>query len=392
MQNFTFQIPTKILFGKGTETQVGELVKGQGGTKVLLHYGGQSAKASGLLEKVSASLGKAGLQCVELGGVVPNPRLAKVYEGIDLGKKEQVDFVLAVGGGSVIDSAKAIAYGLANDFDVWEIFEGKRRPVAALPVGSVLTIAAAGSETSNSVVITKEEGQLKIGFNDDTARPKFAIMNPELTYTLPQYQTMSGCVDIMMHTMERYFTSEREPLQLTDGMAEALLRTVMRNAHVLMKEPRNYHARAEVMWAGSLSHVGLMQCGGTRGDWASHRLEHELGGLFDVAHGAGLAAIWGSWARYVYKARPERFAQFATRVMDVSPAGTEEETALRGIEAAEAFFCSVEMPVSIEGMGIALTDEQINTMAAKCAAINPALGDIKVLHEEDMRMIYRMAK
>lgn len=242
-----------------------------------------------------------------LGGVVPNPRLSLVYEGIGLCRKENVDFILAVGGGSVIDSAKAIGYGMANEGDVWDFYAKKRMPQGCLPLGVVLTIAAAGSEMSNSSVITKEEGWVKRGCNSDFARPRFAVMNPELTMTLPAYQTESGCVDIMMHTMERYL-NQSENMELTDGISECLIRTVMKNARILLEDPRNYEARAEVMWAGSLSHNGLTGCGTDGGDWASHQLEHELGGMYDVAHGAGLAAVWGSWARYVMNARPDRFS------------------------------------------------------------------------------------
>ena len=309
MLNFEYYTPTKVVFGKDTEKQAGELVKAFGGTKVLVHFGGQSAKKSGLLDRICNSLEEAGLSYVTLGGVVPNPHLSKVYEGIELCKKEGVDFILAVGGGSVIDSGKAIGYGVANEGDVWDFYAKKRTAKACLPIGAVLTIAAAGSEMSNSSVITNEDGWLKRGYNDDVCRCKFAVMNPELTYTLPAYQTASGCVDILMHTMERYFT-KAENTMLTDSVAEGLMRTVIYNAKVLAEDPENYDARAQVMWAGSLSHNGLTGCG-TEGDWASHQLEHELGGMFDVAHGAGLAAVWGSWARYVYKEKPARFAQFA---------------------------------------------------------------------------------
>ena len=294
MENFNYYTPTRVVFGRGTENQTGELVKQQGCRKVLVHYGGNSAKKSGLLDRIFRSLEEAGIDYVSLGGVVPNPRLSLVYEGIELCKKKQVDFILAVGGGSVIDSAKAIGYGMANEGDVWDFYEGKRQATACMPIGAVLTISAAGSEMSNSSVITNENGWLKRGYNTDYCRPKFAVMNPELTMTLPKYQTASGCVDIMMHTMERYF-NQSDNMELTDGFSEHLIRTVMKNAKILMEHPDDYNARAEVMWAGSLSHNGLMGCGTDGGDWASHQLEHELGGMFDVAHGAGLAAVWSSW-------------------------------------------------------------------------------------------------
>ncbi len=390
MLNFTYYTPTKVLFGKNAEAKTGELIKEQKAKRVLIHYGSSSAKASGLLARIQGSLEEAGLEYVLLGGVVPNPRLSKVYEGIELCKKEDVDFILAVGGGSVIDSAKAISYGVANEFDVWELFGGRAKAAAFLPVGAVLTIAAAGSETSYSTVITKEDGWLKRAYNDDISRPAFAVLNPELTYTLPEYQTMSGIVDIMMHTFERYFTRE-EPMALTDGIAEALLKTVMQNAHVLKQEPLNYKARAEIMWAGSLSHNGLTGCGAS-GDWVSHRLEHELGGMFDVAHGAGLSAVWGSWARYVYKAYPERFAKFAVAVMDVAPQKTASETALLGIEAAEDFFRSIKMPVNIKELGYTLTYAQIKELAEKCYEGNGTIKGFVDIAQEDMLKIFTMAR
>jgi len=339
---------------------------------------------------ICASLSQAGIGYVTLGGVVPNPRLSKVYEGIDLCRREGVDFILAVGGGSVIDSAKAISYGLSHDFDVWDLFEGKAKATAFKPLGVVLTIAAAGSEMSWSTVITKEEGWLKRPYNDDIARPKFAIMNPELTYSLPEYQTMSGCVDILMHTMERYFTTV-DTMDLTDRIAEALMRTVMENAHVLRRDPHNYKARAEVMWASSLSHNGLTGLGAAA-DWVSHRLEHELSGMFDVAHGAGLAAVWGSWARYVFKTKAARFAQFAVRVLDVQEASDEEVTALKGIEAMESFFRSIGMPTSIHELGYDLTDEQVKELAHKCYVANGTMHGFRDIAEEDMARIFAMAR
>lgn len=392
MINFEYYTPTKVIFGKNAEEKTGELVKAQGCKKVLVHYGGNSAKKSGLLERICKSLEKEGIDYVTLGGVVPNPHLGKVHEGIELCKKEGVDFILAVGGGSVIDSGKAIGYGVANEGEVWDFYEKTRVPKACLPIGAVLTIAAAGSEMSNSSVITNENGWLKRGYNDDICRCKFAIMNPELTYTLPAYQTASGCVDIMMHTMERYFTKE-ENTTLTDGIGEALIRTVMQSARVLKEDPENYDARAQVMWAGSLSHNGLTGCG-TVGDWASHQLEHELGGMFDVAHGAGLAAVWGSWARYVYKEKPERFAQFAVNVMGVTnDFSNPEKTALEGIRRMEEFYHAIGMPTSIHELGVDLTEKQIQELAYKCSFMEKrTIGQFKVLDRQDMENIYRMAK
>ena len=392
MINFEYYTPTKVIFGKNAEEKTGELVKAQGCKKVLVHYGGNSAKKSGLLDRICKSLEKEEIAYVTLGGVVPNPHLGKVHEGIELCKKEGVDFILAVGGGSVIDSGKAIGYGVANEGEVWDFYEKTRVPKACLPIGAVLTIAAAGSEMSNSSVITNENGWLKRGYNDDICRCKFAIMNPELTYTLPAYQTASGCVDIMMHTMERYFTKE-ENTTLTDGLGEALIRTVMQSARVLKEDPENYDARAQVMWAGSLSHNGLTGCG-TVGDWASHQLEHELGGMFDVAHGAGLAAVWGSWARYVYKEKPERFAQFAVNVMGVTnDFSNPEKTALEGIRRMEEFYHAIGMPTSIHELGVDLTEKQIQELAYKCSFMEKrTIGQFKVLDRQDMENIYRMAK
>lgn len=392
MNDFQFYAPTKIIFGRGTERRVGSLLAEFPCKKVLLHYGSGSVKKTGLLERVKASLREAGIPFVELGGVVPNPRLSLVREGIALCKKEVVDFLLAVGGGSVIDSAKAIGYGCANDFDVWDIFEKKRQPAACLPIGVVLTIAAAGSEMSNSAVITNEDGQKKRGSNSDTCRPKFAIMNPELTMTLPPYQTRCGCADILMHTMERYFTNDGN-MEITDSIAEALMRTVVHNALVLEQKPDDYDARAEIMWASSLSHSDLTGCGNGGNDFATHRLEHELGGMFDVAHGAGLAALWGSWARYVYRDCLPRFKKFARAVWNVAVDDTDEAIARKGIEATESFFRAIQMPTNMRELGIAPTDAQIAELAKKCAVTsNDNLGRAKVLHEADMRAIYEAAR
>ena len=290
IKDFNFFAPTRIVFGKNAEMQIGDLVAQQNGHKVLVHYGGGSAERSGLLDVVREQLKSHGIPFVELGGVVPNPLLSKVQEGISLCRREQVDFILAVGGGSVIDSAKAIGYGSLYDGDVWDFWAGKAVPEACLPIGVVLTIPAAGSEMSSSCVITKDDGLLKRGINSDLCRCRFAVMNPERTYTLPPYQTAAGATDIMMHTMERYF-SKYEDMTLTDAVAEALLRTVKDAAVVVMEHPEDYRNRAQIMWAGSLAHNDLTECG-TEKDFATHRLEHELSALFGVTHGAGLAALW----------------------------------------------------------------------------------------------------
>lgn len=392
MLNFDYYTPTKVAFGKETVSRVGKLIKEFGGKKVLIHYGGGSVIRSGLMDKVKAILEEEQIPYIMLGGAVPNPHLSLVYEGIELCKKEAVDFILAVGGGSAIDSAKAIGYGVANDGDVWDFYDYKRVATGCLPIGVVLTLAATGSEMSDSSVITKEEGLVKRGYSSDYARPKFAIMDPELTKTLPDYQTASGCTDIMMHTMERYFHNG-DSMEITDQLAEGLLRTVMVNAKILVSEPDNYEARAEVMWAGSLAHNGLTGCGTDGGDWVSHKLEHELGGLFDVTHGAGLAAIWGSWARYVYKDCLPRFKRFALNVMGVQDSGTDEEIALKGIEAMEDFYRVIKMPTNLRELGIEPTEEELAIMAHKCAVgVGGQSGSAKVLKEADMLAIYKMAK
>ncbi len=392
MNNFNYYTPTKVVFGSKTENQVGTLIQEQQCHKVLIHYGGSSAIKSGLIDRVKQSLTEANIPFIELGGVVPNPRLSLVYEGIELCKKEQVDFILAIGGGSVIDSAKAIGYGVANDGDVWDFYNYTRKPNACLPIGVILTIAAAGSEMSNSSVITNDNGGIKRGYSSDYARPKFAIMNPELTMTLPPYQTSCGVVDILMHTMERYFTNQGTS-DLTDALAESLLKTVMHYGTVLVDNPNDYKARAEIMWAGSLSHNGLMGCGTKdNGDWSTHKLEHELSGMFDVAHGAGLAAIWASWARYVYKESPDRFLKFAINVMEIPYTKDDDTTINLGINKMEAYFKSLNMPTSITELGIKPVAEDLIEMSKKCSkAVNGSCGSIKKLTEIDMLTIYKNA-
>ena len=393
MFDFKYFTPTKVLFGKNTEDKVADLIQEFGGKKVLIHYGGGSVIRSGLMQKVTDKLDAAGIKYVKLGGAVPNPRLSLVYEGIELCKKEGLDFILALGGGSAIDSAKAIGYGVMNDGDVWDLYDYKKQAKACMPLGVILTLAATGSEMSDSSVITKEEGLVKRGYSSDFCRPRFAILNPELTMTLPDYQTACGCTDIMMHTMERYFTNGGN-MELTDSMAEALLRTVKENAKILARDPKNYDARAEVMWAGSLSHNGLTGCGNDGGDWMTHKLEHELGGLYDVAHGAGLAAIWGSWARYVYKNCLPRFKRYAINVMGIAPnAGSDEEIALKGIEAMEDFYREIKMPTNLRELGVNATDDDLMLMAHKCAVgVNGGKGSARFLKEEDMLEICKMSR
>lgn len=393
MFDFNYYTPTKVVFGKEAEIQTGGLVRAFGGSRVLIHYGGESAARSGLLDRIRTALDEKGIFHTELGGVVPNPRLGKVREGAALAKEQGVDFLLAVGGGSVIDSAKAIAYALAEpEYDVWELFDHTRKAKASLPVGCVLTIAAAGSEMSPSCVITNEKTLEKRSYNDDLSRPKFAVMNPQLTVTLPDYQTQSGCADIMMHTMERYFTQGGN-MELTDELAEGLLRTVIKYAQILHTDPLNYEARAEIMWAGSLSHNGLTGCGNDGGDFVPHALEHEMGSMFDVTHGAGLAAIWPSWAKYVYRECLPRFVRFAVKVMGVLPQADDTATARKGIEAMERFYRQIGMPVNMKELGIHPSDEQILQMAESCArAVGGQKGSAKLLGQSDFEKIYRMAR
>ena len=393
MIDFNYYTPTEVVFGKNSEQQIAALVKKYGGKKLLLHYGGKSAERSGLLDVVRQQLKEAGIPFVELGGVVPNPLLSKVREGIALCQQEGVDFLLAVGGGSVIDSCKAIAYGLAYEGDVWDLFVGKAEPQAAYPVGCVLTIPAAGSEMSTGCVITNEEGALKRSCDGNLGRCRFAVMNPERTFTLPPFQTACGITDMMMHTLERYFSKE-DDMTLTDNVAEAILRTVKELAPVVLQNPSDYRSRAQIMWAGSLAHNDLTGCG-MSGDWSTHQLEHELSGMFGVAHGAGLAAVWPSWARYVCPTNVSRFVRLAVNVMGVANDFTDPEgTALRGIAAMEQFFHSIGMPVSIhELIGREIKDEEIVEMARKCSNNgNSCIGGFKTLNQDDMEKIYRMAK
>ena len=392
IKDFNFYAPTRVVFGRDSEKQLAQLIRQQGGRRVLVHYGGGSARRSGLLDRTFGHLRQEGIDFVELGGVVPNPLLSKVEEGIALCRREQVDFILAVGGGSVIDSAKAIGYGVPYDGDVWDFWEGKATPQSCLPIGVILTIPAAGSEMSSSCVITRDEGLIKRGINSDLCRCRFCIMNPELTYTLPPYQTAAGATDIMMHTMERYF-SKYEDMTLTDAIAEALLRTVKDSALQVMRHPEDYRHRAQIMWAGSLAHNDLTECG-TEKDFATHRLEHELSALYGVTHGAGLAALWGSWARYVMPRHVSRFAQFAVNVMGVANDFAHPlDTAMLGIEAVEQFYRAIGMPTSIpELLGHPATEEDINLMVEKCSRGGAiTLGAMEVLSTTDMRAIYQMA-
>ena len=392
MKDFNFYAPTRVVFGRQSEEQLPQLVRQYGGTKVLILYGGGSARRSGLLDKVEIMLNDADIPFVELGGVVPNPLLSKVKEGIGLCCREDVDFILAVGGGSVIDSAKAIGYGVPYEGDVWDFWEGKATPESCLPIGVMLTIPAAGSEMSSSCVITRDDGLIKRGINSDLCRCRFAIMNPERTMTLPDYQTAAGATDILMHTLERYF-SKYEDMTLTDALAEALMRIVIDATPEVLKHPDDYRLRAQIMWAGSLSHNDLMECG-TEKDFATHKLEHELSALFDATHGAGLAALWPSWARYVMDRHLSRFVQFAVNVMGVTNDFSDpRSTALKGIAAIERFFTQIGMPTTIPALiGRPATDEEIDTLVSKCSRGGKMnIGAMEILKPADMEKIYRMA-
>ncbi len=393
MKDFNYYAPTEVVFGKESEEQVARLVKKYGGTKVLVHYGGQSAIRSGLLPKICELLQNAGIDFVQLGGVVPNPRLSLAQKGIELCRKEGIDFILAVGGGSVIDSSKCIAYGVPYEGNVWDFYLGKAKATAMLPLAAVLTIPAAGSEMSESSVITNEEGDVKLGYSNNLSRPKFAIMNPCRTFTLPPYQTAAGVTDMMMHTMERYFTKD-DDMDLTTEVAEAMLRSMKNAVFAVLKNAEDYRYRAQIMWGGSLMHNGLTGCG-VSDDWATHQLEHELSGMFDVTHGAGLAAIWPSWARYVMQENVSRFVRFAVNVMDVPNDFTDPVgTALKGIEAMERFYHAIGMPINIkELIGRDITDEEIKEMTRKCSRdYQRTCGCLKVLKAEDMQAIYQMAR
>lgn len=389
LENFTFLSPTKIIFGRGTENQVGSETKKYAG-KALLHYGGGSIKRTGLYDKVIKSLNDAGVEFIELGGVQPNPRLSLVRKGIQLCREKEVDFILAVGGGSVIDSAKAIALGVPYNGDVWDFFEEKAVPETSLPVGVVLTLAAAGSEASQSCVITNEDGWLKRGLNTPENRPVFAIMNPELTFTLPPYQTACGAVDIMAHVMERYFTNVRH-VDYTDRLCEATLKTIIKHVPIVLEEPENYDARAEIMWAGTLAHNDLVGTGRI-GDWSSHQIEHELSGIYDIAHGAGLAVIFPAWMKYVYKHDINRFVQFAVRIWNVEQDfENPERTALEGIYRMEEFFKSIGLPTRLSELGI--PDDRFDEMAEKCKKTNGnTVGSFVELDKNDIINILKLAK
>lgn len=384
MSTIEYYAPTRVIFGKGAEKSAGTILKETGARKVLIHYGGGSAIKSGLMGKVTDSLEAQGIEYFMLGGVKPNPRLSLVREGIETIKANNIDSILAVGGGSVLDSAKAIGYGAFSDGDVWDFYCGKRKPEGSLPVGCVLTLSATGSEMSDSSVINNDEGDVvyKRGCNSPFGRLKFSLLNPELTYTVSKYQTSSGSVDIMMHTLERYF-HKGYTLDLTDEVSFTVLKTVMKYAPIALKEPNNYDARANLMWAGSLSHNGLTNAGNeNRGDWACHQIEHELSAEHDVTHGAGLAAIWSSWARYVMSEDEEKFVKLGVALFG-------EKDPHKSIELMESFFQSIDMPTNLKELGLNF-DEEDCMFAAKGVTFQDArtVGAFKVLATEDIYSIY----
>ena len=386
MDNFTFLNTTKIIFGKSTEESVGKEIKPYS-SRVLLHYGKDSVKKSGLFDRICRALDKEGIQRVELGGVSPNPRLSLVREGIRICREKKLDFILAVGGGSVIDSAKAIAAGVPYSGDVWDFYMRKATIAAMLPVGVVLTIPAAGSESSNGSVITNEEGSLKRDAGSELMRPRFAIMNPELTFALPPYQTACGAADIMAHVMERYFTNARA-VEFTDRLCEATLKTIISNVPRVLAEPRNYDARAEIMWAGTVAHNDLLSTGRV-GDWGSHMIEHELSGIYDVAHGAGLAVVFPAWMKKVYAHDVARFAQFAQRVFNVEMTFEDPaRTALEGIRRLEVFFHEIGLPVTLKELGV--KDDRLSEMARKCTERGP-VGNFVKLGREEVFEVYTLA-
>ncbi len=391
MQNFVYWAPTEVIFGKDTELQVGASIKKFGGTRILVIYGGKSVRHSGLLNRVEAVLQEENLAYKTLGGVQPNPRLEFARKAVEEAKAFETDFILAVGGGSVIDTAKAVAHGAANpEVDLWDFWLHKEVVEKSLPIGSILTLAAAGSETSSSAVLTNEETGEKRGLSTEFNRPKFAIMNPELTFTLPKDQIIYGVVDIMMHTLDRYFTPTTGNA-LTDEIAEALLRNVICYGKKAVEDPNDYDAMSELMWCGSLSHNGITGLGAVT-DFAPHQLGHELSGKFDVAHGASLSAVWGSWANYCYKENPGRFAHLGKKVWGIDEESVEA-CAIATIEKTVSFFKAIGAPTSITELRIGLQEEEdLRDLARRCSFYGTrTIGSFKVLDEEDIYNIYKSA-
>ena len=390
MKDFSYCAPTRVIFGKNTELEVGKALKNAGATRVLMQYGGGSIKKSGLYDRVVKAIRDEGIELFELGGVQPNPHLSLVRKAIEIVREQKIDYLLAVGGGSAIDSTKATAVGAVYDGDVWDFYCGKAVPKKAMPVGVVLTIPAAGSEGSNSSVITNEDGWIKRGLGCDLTRPAFAIYNPELTYSLPAYQTAAGATDIMAHIMERYFTNEPD-VDMTDRLCESVLKTIIRQAPVAVKEPDNYVARAEMMWASTVAHNDFLSCFRV-GDWSSHQLSHELSGMYDATHGAALAVAFPAWMTYVYKHDVQRFCRFAVEVMGVEMDFFHpEETALKGIAALRAFFKSIGMPTTLSELGV--PEDKLDVLADKVKrGADGTTGQFVKLTRDDCLKIYQLMR
>lgn len=390
MKDFNYCAPTRVIFGKNTELEVGKTLKNAGATRVLMQYGGGSIKKSGLYDRVVKAIRDEGIELFELGGVQPNPHLSLVRKAIEIVREQKIDYLLAVGGGSAIDSTKATAVGAVYDGDVWDFYCGKAVPKKAMPVGVVLTIPAAGSEGSNSSVITNEDGWIKRGLGCDLTRPAFAIYNPELTYSLPAYQTAAGATDIMAHIMERYFTNEPD-VDMTDRLCESVLKTIIRQAPVAVKEPDNYVARAEMMWASTVAHNDFLSCFRV-GDWSSHQLSHELSGMYDATHGAALAVAFPAWMTYVYKHDVQRFCRFAVEVMGVEMDFFHpEETALKGIAALRAFFKSIGMPTTFSELGV--PEDKLDVLADKVKrGADGTTGQFVKLTRDDCLKIYQLMR
>ncbi len=386
MEDFRFQNITEIIFGKGTESLSGKEVK-KYSTRILLHYGGDTIKKIGLYKKVIDSLTREGIEIFELPGVSPNPVLSLVKKGVELCREKNIDFILAVGGGSVIDSAKAIAIGVPYNGDIWDLFTAERKPDSAIPVGVILTVPAAGSEASDVSVITNQDTLLKKGFHSHLIRPRFAVLDPEVTYSIDPYQTACGAADTISHVLERYFTPTIKA-DLTDRLCEATIKSVIANVDIVLKDPKDYNSRAELMWASTVAHNGLLGTGRTE-DWASHKLAHELSALYGTAHGASLSVIFPAWMRYVYKQDLKRFVQFAVRIWGVDSCfGVDEYIALKGIEKITGFFKDIGLPTSLTELGIG--SDRFEEMAEKELEWGP-LGNFMKLHKKDIVSIYELA-
>ncbi len=390
MVNFNFRNPTEIIFGKDSEKNLGKKIK-QYGKKVLFHYGSASIKKNGIYNKVKQILDDEKIEYIELGGVRPNPRLSLIKEGIDICRKNDIDFILAVGGGSVIDSAKGIAVGVPYDGDVWDFYMGTALPESKLPVGVVLTLPASGSESSFSSVVTDEENKLKRPLDNDVLYPEFAVLNPEFTFSLPEYQTSCGISDIMAHLMERYFTNVKS-VGITDRLLEGAMKNLIDNASLVLANPCDYDARSEIMWTGSIAHNNLLNTGRI-GDWACHMIEHEISALNDVAHGAGLAIVFPAWMKYVYKHDIDLFVKFAVRVWNVEQDfDNKDRTVLEGIARLEAFLKSIGLPVRLSEIGVG--EDDFETISSKCRVFHDddTVGNFIKLTRKDIVEILRLAK